>query len=85
MHTQFRSENLKERKHLGDPGVDERITLKIDLRKIGGEGMNGLNWLMITCNNPDPSADEVYPSGAHNSGYGELHPRGTRATQCPGV
>jgi hypothetical protein len=24
-------------------------------------------------------------SGAHNSGYGEWHPRGTRATQCPGV
>jgi hypothetical protein len=26
-----------------------------------------------------------YPSGAHNSGYGEWHPRGTRATQCLGV
>jgi hypothetical protein len=25
------------------------------------------------------------PSGAHNSGYGEWHPRGTRATQCLGV
>jgi hypothetical protein len=23
-----------------------------------------------------------FPSGAHNSGYGEWHPRGT---QCPGV
>jgi hypothetical protein len=25
------------------------------------------------------------PSGDHNRGYGEWHPRGTRATQCPGV
>jgi hypothetical protein len=25
------------------------------------------------------------PSGAHKSGYGEWHPRGTRATQCLGV
>jgi hypothetical protein len=24
-------------------------------------------------------------SGAHNSGYGEWHPRGTWATQCPGL
>jgi hypothetical protein len=27
----------------------------------------------------------VDPSRAHNSGYGEWHPRGTRATQCLGV
>jgi hypothetical protein len=28
---------------------------------------------------------EQPPSGAHNSGYWEWHPRGTRATQCLGV
>jgi hypothetical protein len=30
-------------------------------------------------------AGPTVPSRANNSGYGEWHPRGTRATQCLGV
>jgi hypothetical protein len=29
--------------------------------------------------------EELFPSGAHTSGYGEWQTRGTRATQCQGV
>jgi hypothetical protein len=32
-----------------------------------------------------PYSGQLRHITGHNSGYGEWHPRGTRATQCPGV
>jgi hypothetical protein len=34
--------NLRERNHLGDPGVDGRIILRWILRKYGSSGMNSI-------------------------------------------
>jgi hypothetical protein len=39
--------NLKERDHLGDPGVDERIILRWNFRKWNVGVRNGLSWLRI--------------------------------------
>ena len=38
--------NLRERDHLGDPGVDERIILKW----ISRSGMGGMNWIKLAQN-----------------------------------
>lgn len=35
MHTKFQMENLKERAHLEDTGIDETVTLKTDLKEMG--------------------------------------------------
>ena len=40
-------ENLKERDHLGDPGVDERTILRWIFRKWGVGVWTGLSWLKI--------------------------------------
>jgi hypothetical protein len=39
--------NLRERDHLGDPGVDGRIILRWIFRKWDVEVWTGLIWLMI--------------------------------------
>jgi hypothetical protein len=39
--------NLKERDHLGDPGVDERIILRWIFRKWDVEAWTGLSWLRV--------------------------------------
>ena len=43
MHTGFRWGNLKERDHLGDPGVDERIILRWIFRKWDGD----MDWIYL--------------------------------------
>ena len=41
MHTGFRWRNMRERDHLEDPGVNERIILRWILRKLdGGHGLD---------------------------------------------
>jgi hypothetical protein len=43
--------NLRERDHLGDPGIDERIILKWVFRKWNVGAWTGSSWLRIgTCN-----------------------------------
>ena len=36
--------NLKERDHLGDPGVDGRYNINMDLQEVG---CGGLNWIEL--------------------------------------
>jgi hypothetical protein len=47
LHTGIWWENLRERDHLEDQGVDARIILKRILRKGDGEAWTGLIWLRI--------------------------------------
>ena len=46
-YTGFRLGNLKERDHLGDTGVDERIILRWIFRKWGVGVWTGSSWLRI--------------------------------------
>ena len=39
MHTGFRLENLKEKDHFEDLGINGGIILKMDLKEMGWEGM----------------------------------------------
>jgi hypothetical protein len=45
--TPFKSENLKRRSHVGVPGVDKRIILKLILNKYGVRVWTGFNRLKI--------------------------------------
>jgi hypothetical protein len=47
VYTGFWCGNLRERDHLGDPGVDGRIILKWIFRKWDVWLWNGLRWLRI--------------------------------------
>jgi len=40
-------ENVRERDHLGDPGIDGRMILRRIFRKWNGSPWTGLNWLRI--------------------------------------
>jgi hypothetical protein len=40
MCTRFWWGNLRERHHCGDPGVDGRINIKLDLQEVGCGGMD---------------------------------------------
>jgi hypothetical protein len=44
MHTKFRSENVKERAHLEDAGVDGKIILEWVLAKWGGMVQTDCIW-----------------------------------------
>ena len=46
MHTRFWWGNLREGNYLEDPGVDERIILKLIFKK-WGEDWTGLIWLRV--------------------------------------
>jgi hypothetical protein len=46
-YTVFSLENLRERGHLEDIGVDGRIILKWIFKKWCGEAWTGYNWLRI--------------------------------------
>jgi len=37
VHTEFWWENLRERDHLEDAGVDRKIILKMDLQEVGSD------------------------------------------------
>jgi len=47
VHVGCRWENLRERDHLEDTGVDGRIILKCIVMKLGGEAWTGFIWLRI--------------------------------------
>jgi hypothetical protein len=44
LHTGFWWEILRERNHLEDPGVDGRIIIKTDLKKVG---CGGMGWIEL--------------------------------------
>jgi hypothetical protein len=46
VHTGFWWGDLREGDHLGDPGIDRRIILKLIFKKLGG-AWTGLSWLRI--------------------------------------
>jgi hypothetical protein len=39
--------NLRERDHLGDPGIDGRINIKMDVKEVGCGVLTGSSWLRI--------------------------------------
>jgi len=43
-YTGFRWGNLREGEHLGDPGLDGRIILKMDLQEVG---CGGVEWIKL--------------------------------------
>jgi len=43
VYTGFWWENLKERDHLEDAGIDGRIIFKMDIQEVGCEGMNWID------------------------------------------
>jgi hypothetical protein len=45
--TRFWRESLKERDHLKDHGIDERMEFKLVLGKVGVQGWSGFRWLRI--------------------------------------
>jgi hypothetical protein len=47
VHTGFWWGDLRERNHLEDTGIDERIILRWIFKKWDGEGWTGLNWLRV--------------------------------------
>jgi len=47
MRTEFRSENLKGRDHVENPGADENVTGKWIVRKQTGKLQTGFIWLRI--------------------------------------
>jgi hypothetical protein len=47
VHTGFWWGDLNEGDHLGDPGIDGGIILKLILKKWDGVAWTGLNWLRI--------------------------------------
>jgi hypothetical protein len=47
VHTGFWFGNLRERDHLGDPGIDGRINIKMDLWGMDVGAWTGLIWLRI--------------------------------------
>jgi len=47
VYTGFGWGNLRERDHLGDPGVDRKIILGWVFRKCDGRAWTGLIWLGI--------------------------------------
>jgi hypothetical protein len=51
VHTGFWWEDLRERDHVKDLGVDRRIMLKCIFKKWDGEAWTGLIWLRIGTSN----------------------------------
>jgi hypothetical protein len=47
VHTGFWWGHLREGDHLGDPGIDERIILKLIFRKWDGWAWTRFSWLRI--------------------------------------
>ena len=47
MYTGFWWEDLRERDHLEDPGIDRRMILKWIFKKLDGESWTVLTWLRV--------------------------------------